>query len=303
MLDRVSVTHARGVEENFSFTDSSNGIRIKDIRGLGPVSGSFTNSPKAHGYGSNNISTSFNDRNIVFSFELFRTPTKTVEDVRRDLYVYFPVGFEIELIFRSGDRMYQIFGKVESAEPEIFTKNPTMQVSVMCFDPYFTTYPSASDNILVPKDTTTRSVRYLGRVETGVAIEMQIRTTAANYGGALGYFEIAQGTNTLTRLGFRVSEADVQRITGDRFRPGDLIDISTIQGKKKATLYRESGARFSIIGALKSVDGLFPTEDQWPMLYVGPLDGSLTGFSFRSTCYPLAVVDVTVRWKTLVDGL
>jgi hypothetical protein len=65
--------------------------------------------------------------------------TQSIADLRRTLYKYFRPTDKVELTFNSDEAPLQvhIFGTVESMDPEMFTQEPSIQVSILCHEPNF----------------------------------------------------------------------------------------------------------------------------------------------------------------------
>jgi len=292
----------RGVEETLYLGKSNNGIRIADIQGLGPVAAQFNSSQKVGGAGVRHNSTQIGARNIVFKLELTAVRRgRTVEDSRYALYDYFPVGEVIEMVFKTGSKMRQIFGRVETVEPEIFAKEPTMQVSVVCEDPYFIQYPAVDDFVILPSDGSAITLPYTGGIHTGVTVEAQVISgTPAPQAGAIQVNQVTAGYPT---RGFRIEDANLMGLTGGyRLRSQDIITLNSVVGSKSAILHRPiANETFNIIGALTGNDGqgLFLKESQWPLLRAK----KSSSFSYTSTNFAPIHVVVKVSWITLYEGL
>lgn len=292
----------RGVEETLYLGKSNNGIRIADIQGLGPVTAQFNSSARVGGVGMNHNSTQIGARNIVFELELTAVRRgRTVEDSRYAIYDFFPVGEMVEMVFKSGTKMRQIFGRVESVEPEIFAKEPTVQVSVLCDDPYFTKYPIADDSVVLPNDGSAITINYDGGIATGITLDVVVLNQGA--APSAGAFSMKQITAGYPDRGLRVEDFNLTAIlSGYRLRSGDEMKITTIVGQKSAILNRPLfNESYNIIGALTGNDGggLFLKESQWPLLR----PKKSTSLSYDSTNFPETQLVVTASWATLYEGL
>jgi hypothetical protein len=113
-------------------------IQIRDISGLEPVKAEITFVP------SNQDIDLFQNarlgkRNIVFKLGL--DPNwidQTMSSLRRLLYAHFPPKEWRSLRFYSDDMpMVEIGGYVESVEPNMFSQDPEMQISIICPRPNF----------------------------------------------------------------------------------------------------------------------------------------------------------------------
>lgn len=115
---------------------------VRDVQGLGPVKADVNTSTYSNWDGGIYQNHKIGERNILFKIH-YRpdySNNQTVQDLRRSLYQYLSPGVELELRFVTGpnpDDVFRIKGVVESMEPNIFAKDPEVQVSIMCPDSYF----------------------------------------------------------------------------------------------------------------------------------------------------------------------
>lgn len=124
------------------------GIYIKNIDGLGLPSTSVQTDEIVNYNISNYMSSSVSPRNLVFTFGI--TDDEYVEMTRRKLYKYFIAQFPTQLeIVTDVIGSVSIVGYVESFDPDIFSNAETVQISLICPDPYFYTggkITESSDN-------------------------------------------------------------------------------------------------------------------------------------------------------------
>ncbi len=116
-------------------------IQIRDISGLEPVKAEITTVP-SNLDGELLQHVKLGKRNIVFKFGL--DPNwidQTISSLRRMLYEKLPPKTFRKFQFGSDDmEPVEIGGYVESIEPNMFSQDPEMQVSVICVNPYFVSY-------------------------------------------------------------------------------------------------------------------------------------------------------------------
>ena len=115
------------------------GIYIKSITGIGPGKASINTTDLASDDGSIYNSARSTERNIVMELGFMMVPgiTPTIEDARQLTYKYFPKKQPLTLYFLTDNREIYITGYVESNEPNIFSKEETTQISIICPDPNF----------------------------------------------------------------------------------------------------------------------------------------------------------------------
>ncbi len=118
--------------------DGSTSIQIRDIKGLEPIKAEIISVP-SNLDGELFQNARLGKRNIVFQFGL--NPNwvdQTMSSLRRLLYGYFPPKAIRKLRFYSDDmNSVDISGYVESIEPNMFSQDPEIQVSVICLKPNF----------------------------------------------------------------------------------------------------------------------------------------------------------------------
>ena len=108
-------------------------VQIKKIDGLGPVKADIQTAT----YGAINreylTGKFYGKRNIVLTLGLNPDwATQTVEELRQLLYAYFTPTQQVELRFQSTHLPeVNIFGYVESMDPNIFSADPEIDVSII----------------------------------------------------------------------------------------------------------------------------------------------------------------------------
>lgn len=139
MLTDVQVSDSSSTSGWFSIALNGQGpIQIRDISGLEPVKAEIISIP------SNQDGELFQHarvgkRNIVLKLGL--NPNwvdQTMSSLRRILYNHFPPKASRTLRFYSDDMpVVEIGGYVESLEPNMFSQDPEIQVSIICLKPNF----------------------------------------------------------------------------------------------------------------------------------------------------------------------
>lgn len=278
MIRSIAVTnHNRESLTMDLFHPEYTGLNITNIEGLGPVQANINTMEMATVDGAIFSSSRQGTRNIVFTFKLLMNPT--VEDVRLKIYKYFPIKKLVTLRFKTDRRITETSGYVESITPDIFQKEETCQVSIICMDPNF--YASG-DTVsvfsgVIPKfespisDTdfhiingwpsdewksgddsvadrfefgeiifdTTAVFTYYGDVDTGMTI-----TIHAN-----GPSENITIWNNETREHITVNTDKIYQITGIQYNTSDDILINTTLGKRSVKLFH-GGKYYDILGSI-----------------------------------------------------
>lgn len=119
--------------DRLDLTNERSGIYIDRVEGLSPVKAehSATSSPYVDGARLNNVRVGV--RNIVIYLELRRN----VEENKALLYKLFRKKKEGTLFYKSTERDVYIKGYVEDVTPNQYSNPVTVQLVIVCFDPYF----------------------------------------------------------------------------------------------------------------------------------------------------------------------
>lgn len=272
MLKDVTITNYLGKSVTYSFDnptiDDASGLFITEIEGLGPVKADINMTSLATADGDIFNSKRLQGRNIVIKARF--TYANTIEEARLMSYKFFPIGHPITFQIRTDNRLAETVGYVESNEPEIFSKESDMQVSVLCESPFFLSvsddgkkqtnfsaveamfeFPFSNESteeklIIFGKITNKKenTVYYEGDAETGCTIHLH----------AIGEVRMIDIYNIKTAEHMGIDTNKVATLTGSGIVYGDDITISTIKGRKSITLLR-NGVTYNILNALaKNVD-------------------------------------------------
>lgn len=183
-------------------------FEVRNIDGLGAVKADVNTIPLGSVDGEYFAGTSVGKRNIVLTLGL--TPDWNVWSIpklRRLLDKYFSPKQLIRLVFESTEfPPVGINGYVESNDPNMFSKDPEHQISIICPDLYF----KALDAIVIAGKTSDvpLAIDYLGNVETGMHVEVVRGVDAVN-----------------------PTSAHIATTGGSPFFPyGDYIDVAGLAG-------------------------------------------------------------------------
>lgn len=137
MVKSLTVRNYRNESAKIVLRDEnpSHGMLISQIDGLGPPKASINLLNFASKDGGLFNSSRVDERNVVI--HLYFTDAPTIEDARLNVYRYFPIQKKCRLRVETDRRKAQIYGYVESVEPEIFSDMEGAQVSIICPDPYW----------------------------------------------------------------------------------------------------------------------------------------------------------------------
>lgn len=158
-------------------------IQMQGADGLGPVKADISTQSYAGIDGAAYGGSSIGFRNIVLKLGLVPNwKDNTMESLRQLLYTYFMPKTNVRLRFTSTHLpVCAIFGYVESMEPDMFSKDPQINVSIICPEPDFVAVDSTVVDGVV--DAGQVDVDYVGTRPTGG--DLVIRNSGASYTGGL----------------------------------------------------------------------------------------------------------------------
>lgn len=240
--------------------DPNSGLIISDIEGIGAPSANINTSSMVTSDGTIFNSARAEERNITLSLLLTFAPQ--IEDSRQRTYKLFPIKREVELLFETDNRNLKIKGYVESNEPDIFEEMETVQISIICPDPFF--YSSQKESTVFSgidplfefifsnesltssliefgtiEHQTEKTVYYSGDSDVGVIITIH----------ALGVSENITIYNIRTRESMKIDTNKLKTLTGEGIHNGDDIIINTNRGQKSIQLLR-NGRYINILNCL-----------------------------------------------------
>jgi len=291
MIKSVAVTNHLGesIILELRFPEKS-GFLVRGIEGLGPSRANINTTEISSDDGSNYNSARVSSRNIVLTLGFL--PDPTIEDTRQLSYKYFPIKKLVKMVVETDKRICETYGYVESNEPDIFSKEESTVISVICPNPYFyssdvkvTTFSGTipvfkfpfSNNSLSQKlisfgqivNQTSQTVYYTGDADIGLIISIHALGPATN---VVIY-------NTGTREEMHIDSAKLVTLTGYDILAGDDIFISTVKGSKSITLLR-NGEFINILNCLdKNVDWFQLTKGDNVFVYTA--DAGSSNLQFR----------------------
>lgn len=266
MIKTVTVINQEGDSLELELTrPQESGFIVKPIDGLGPVKANINMNENASGDGARYNSARVGARNIVLTLAF--NETHDIETSRQLTYKIFPVKKIVEIILKTDNRHVRTYGKVESNEPDIFSKEESTVISILCEDPYFHNaspneeivtsfsavvpmfeFPfsneSIADKLLIMGELLIKqeqTITYEGDVDTGVIV----------YIHAIGSATSVQIYNTETLGYISIDTTKLAAIVGGAggIIDGDDIIINTRKGQKSITHIR-GGVERNILNAM-----------------------------------------------------
>ena len=261
MIKSLTVTNPKGESLKLELTNPwESGLIVREITGLGPSRASIISQPLSSADGSIFSSARVENRQILITLQPIDGPD--VETYRQKTYRYFPVKKEVTLLVETDNRTAEARGYVESNTPNIFSKEETIQISIVCTDPYFYEtrneeiafsgvlpafeFPFSNESLTEPllefgeiRLDTRAVLEYKGDADTGMYITIHV---LGNTGNITIY-----NVDTYERI--TIDVAKIQKVTGKKVGAGDDIIISTMSGAKSVLLLRD-GMYTNVISAV-----------------------------------------------------
>ncbi|HXQ38634.1 MAG TPA: phage tail domain-containing protein, partial [Anaerolineales bacterium] len=158
-------------------------IQIRDIGGLEPVKANINTTPFAGYNGEYYLGSNIGKRNIVVTFGLNPDwEDQSISTLRQLLQSYFMTQNQIKLRFFSDELpTCEILGYTESFEPNRFSKDPEVQVSIICPEPDFVGIVPTVINGTVQNTLEYTEIVYEGSVPTGFVLEVASSVTNPSY--------------------------------------------------------------------------------------------------------------------------
>lgn len=234
MLASVDVIPNNGTTLTLTLADPSNGFETRNIDGLDPVKATLVSSSFANFDGQQYHNSRREARNIIFTIGLVQDfITTSAQSLRRQLYGFFMPKSQVKLRFRMADGTYfDIDGRVESFDSTLFSKEPSVTISVMCFDPDFYQPVPVTFNGLTTSTTDETLFSYDGTVDTGLSFTLDVDRDLFDF---TIFHRAPDGTITTMEITLALANLDV-------------VDIVTVPGSKAVTLTRAGETTFALWG-------------------------------------------------------
>lgn len=242
---------------------SDDPIVMRNIEGLGPVKADISSTPLASGRGEVPQGSSTGKRNIVLTLGLNPdwAGNQTMSSLRQQLYRYLlPEQWTKLRIYSDELPVVDIEGIVESFEPNIFSQDPELQVSILCHQPDFIAVEAEIKVSSIVDIWTPESFEYVGTVPTGFELQIDPTTDDLLTGGPN---EAYTGSLTITLDSDldpvpQVFTVDPVTIDADKY-----FKLSTIQNDKRVqSIAVVDGIRTNLLGGMSA-------ESVWPKINLG----------------------------------
>ncbi len=227
------------------FMPNDDPVQVKNIDGLGPVKADITSAAYATSRGELFQGGVIGKRNIVLTlgYNPDYAGLQTIGSLRQILYRYFVPKQWFKLRFYSTELpVVEIEGRCESFEPNIFSQDPEVVISLLCFNPDFVEADASIITGTVDDGSIETSFDYIGTVDTG--FELRVDATEDNP-GYTGTFTIGMQSQGVPQS-FQVGSAQVDAL--------NYFKLSTVVGARRVSNFAKAdGARTNLLDQV--VDG------------------------------------------------
>lgn len=244
MIKTVIITNYRGESLTLDLVNPySSGYAVMSITGLGPNKANVNTDDATTNDGSIFNSARVQERNIVMKLKLMGGDPATIEGLRQKTYRFFPLKKSLTFEVITDNRHARILGYTESNEPDIFSSDETMSISIICPYPFFT----RADGI--------NSVMFYGEEP---ALEFPFENDGEPPTSEIGYIHLVTEANVfydgdqeagvsiiIHALGpaknisiYNIDTGESMKITVDMLA-GDSIIVSTVKNSKYVRMVRD----------------------------------------------------------------
>lgn len=162
---------------------------IRGIDGIGPAKATITTAQIGSFDGENYVGSNTGKRNIILKIGLNPDwADQSMAGLRQQLYRYLMPKRKVKLRFTSAYLpVVEIDGYVEDFEPNIFSQDPEMVVSIICPRSEFVAVESTVIEGFVVEDGSYDrvTIEYPGTVETGIELKVFANVEVPTYSDAL----------------------------------------------------------------------------------------------------------------------
>jgi hypothetical protein len=183
LLQALTVKNAQGSLLGLPLDDISGGFVVKEIQGLGPVKATLVTSSFANLDGEQYHSSRLDPRNIILKLDLEPDYSQgSVYDLRAQLYKFFMPKTRVTLTFAMFDKFsptvvdqeldLEIMGRIETFDANLFSSKPSVDISIMCYNPAFVDPRVIKFEGSTVNDLTEEELTYKGTLETGATFRI-----------------------------------------------------------------------------------------------------------------------------------
>jgi Phage tail protein len=224
MLTMVTVDNIRSGMLLLPLMDASNGYVVREIQGLDPVKATLVSSKVAGVDGGQFHNSNREPRNILMKLGLEPDyVSNSVASLRSNLYRFLMPKSQITFALYADDALFgSTDAIVETCDNNMFSADPEVDVSLMCYDPDFHAPAPTVIQSNTVNGVTTQTISYPGTSDTGVIFRFTFPASAS---------EVRLYNTRPDRI---TNVVDVQ----GSFLANDVLEINTNPLQKGVTVIR-----------------------------------------------------------------
>lgn len=275
------------IGDMITLTQRESEYQIINIDGLNPPNAVINSSSVVGRDGSRFQSSKLTERNMVILIKI----NGDVERNRLNLYRYFKAKRWHRIYYKNGSRDVFIEGYVETIENNLFTSGQTMQISIVCHDPYF----KSMEEIYSDISTVLSRFMFPFAIEDPIPFSILEKDRIVNI---VNEGESDTGLTILITATGNVSNPTIyNNVTGEFFGfnidmvKGDLVTINTNRGEKSITLTRD-GVDHNIIANVSR-------DSTWLALEMGDNQFTYTTDTSRGE----ELLQIIFKHRTIYEGV
>lgn len=275
------------VGDQITLTQREGEYQVIGIEGLNPPNAIINSSSVVGRDGTKFQSSKLAERNLVITIRI----NGDVERNRLNLYRYFKSKRWHRIYYQNGTRDVYIEGYVETIENNLFTSSQTMQISIVCHDPYFKSIEEIYSDI----STVLAGFKFPFAIEDPIPFSILERNRIVNI---VNDGESDTGLLISIMVNGNVSNPTIyNNVTGEYFGfnidmvEGDHVLINTNRGEKSIILTRD-GIESNIIARVSK-------GSTWLALAMGDNQftyGTESGIG-------LELMTIVFRHRTIYEGV
>lgn len=280
MINTITITNHlnESITINMRNPEESSGFFVRYVDGLGPPKANVEMTEMALMDGAYYNSARATSRNIVMALGFYEyydrasvdppeppgfsgvtglTETTTfhsIEEIRQKTYKYFPLKKRIKVSIETDNRTCEVYGYVESNDPDIFSKGEGTIISIRCPNSYFvspeidiTEFATIDPNFEFPFSNESTTLKLLEfSIISGYTTQNIYNSGDTEVGMIMRLHAIGDVENPeIFKLepepveSIKINSATLVALTGTGIHLGDDIIISTVKGNKYVYLLRD----------------------------------------------------------------
>ena len=271
-------------DEIYELTHDYDHYYVMSVTGLTPPATTINTTVSGIHDGSYYNSSRVQQRNIVITVGL----RGKVEENRQRLYSIFPLKKECTVYYKNQNRDLKIRGYVETIEADIFVQQESVQISIICPNPFFEGITSISEDIRKVQPlfefpfSITEPIPFGNILRVPTCVINNIGDVEC---GCVFHFRFYEYTNYLCIKNEVTHEyMDLQHAG---FMDGDELFINTNFGNLRIILYRFDGEEINLLPYLKNGSSWIHLESGLNMITFSINEGHYEGVSAKVEYTPL----------------